>query len=681
VSVANTEPWADSAARTSTGATLKRFAFVSRELDPLGGGGIGVQVASACVALASVADVTIVTSSRLEPAYRKLREAGIAVLPPQVRVAFVDEPDADETGSYYGPHHLYSARVWDCLRELYPRRGPDLIEFSDFMAEGLVTIQARRAHDPILRDTTVCVRLQTSAEICSVLDGHLDDSFPTKMVVAAERYVLAHADRLISPTAAVTDTYTRYYGDPGALARVDELSPVVQCDARPQVDPPPGEDLRFLYLGRFERRKGPQQLVRAFSGLGRDGWRLTMVGGDTDTAPLGGSLRSTVDLATGGAPQIELLDELPRDRLAEKIDEAHVVVVPSLWECWPSVAMEALARNRPVLATPVGGLPAMLEGKGAGWLASGTGSDRIAAAVEALLAEPELVSTAIAEQGPLLAYRRLNDAGRFRDGYRTLSESPPGPAATPARKADLVSVVIPYFRLDGFIEDTVRSALEQDYEPIEVVVVNDGSWRPEDEVLERLADRFPLRIVNQGNYGLSRARNAGIVHSRGRYVLPLDADNILRPGFVSRCVGLLEAEPDAAFVTTWSQWIDEAGRPLRSPDQGIQPIGNHGRAVLEDNIAGDATALFRRELFDDGHRYCPDLASYEDWQLYRELHRHGHFGLVVPERLFVYRVRATSMVHEVGLPNHARIYAEMQAHLRAEEVRWEVDELTAPVLG
>ena len=97
-----------------------------------------------------------------------------------------------------------------------------------------------------------------------------------------------------------------------------------------------------------------------------------------------------------------------------------------------------------------------------------------------------------------------------------------------------MSVVIPYFRLDGFVEDTVRSAFEQDYPSIELIVVNDGSWRPQDRVLDQIADRFPVRILTQPNCGLSRARNAGILHSRGRYVLPLDADNILRPGFVSR---------------------------------------------------------------------------------------------------------------------------------------------------
>ena len=329
MSAADSDPRGESATRPSASGTLKRFVFVSRELGPLGGGGIGVQVASACAALAELADVTVITSSRLEPAYRRLREAGVAVLPPQVRVAFVEEPAADEAGSYYGPHHLYSARVWDRLRELYPRRGPDLIEFSDFMAEGLVTIQARRAHDPLLRDTAVCVRLQTSAEICSVLDGHLDDSFATKMVVAAERYVLSQADRLISPSGAVTDTYERYYGEgSGALAPIAELSPIVQFGSQLQADPPPGDDIRFLYLGRYERRKGPQQLVRAFTGLQRDGWRLTMVGGDTDTAPLGSSLRSTLELAASGEPRIELLDELPRDRLVELIDDAHVVVCP-----------------------------------------------------------------------------------------------------------------------------------------------------------------------------------------------------------------------------------------------------------------------------------------------------------------------------------------------------------------
>ena len=62
-------------------------------------------------------------------------------------------------------------------------------------------------------------------------------------------------------------------------------------------------------------------------------------------------------------------DTVPRHEVGEYIRNCHVVVVPSLWECWPNTAREALMHNRPVLATPVGGLSEMVQPGRSGWLA------------------------------------------------------------------------------------------------------------------------------------------------------------------------------------------------------------------------------------------------------------------------------------------------------------------------
>jgi glycogen synthase len=203
-----------------------------------------------------------------------------------------------------------------------------------------------------------------------------------------------------------------------------------------------------------------------------------------------------------------------------------------------------------------------------------------------------------------------------------------------------------------------------------VIVVNDGSLEPEDVVLAELATRFPIRVLTKANAGLGRARNAGIAQSRGAYVLPLDADNMLRPAFIRRCLDVLDAEPDLAFATTWSQYVDEEGRELEGLARGYQPIGNRPRAVLDDNIAGDAAAVIRKRVFDLGHWYSPELTSYEDWQFYRELHVAGLYGRAIPERLLLYRVRAESMIRDVGLEQHGRLYGEMTADLREKEMTW-----------
>jgi glycosyltransferase involved in cell wall biosynthesis len=232
-----------------------------------------------------------------------------------------------------------------------------------------------------------------------------------------------------------------------------------------------------------------------------------------------------------------------------------------------------------------------------------------------------------------------------------------------------VSVVIPYYRMHRFVAETVRSVLHQTYPRIEVIVVNDGSFEPADVVLAELARRHPLRVLSQANRGLSGARNFGIAQTRGRYVLPLDADNVLEPTFVERCVALLEADDELAYVTAWNRYVDEQGVPFAAPNEGYRPVGNWTPIVEERNVAGDGTAVLRRSVFDR-HRFSEDLTSYEDWALYRELHRAGRHGHVIPEMLWRYRVREDSMLREVGLRHDARLAGEMEAHIREKEMEW-----------
>jgi len=92
----------------------------------------------------------------------------------------------------------------------------------------------------------------------------------------------------------------------------------------------------------------------------------------------------------------------------------------------------------------------------------------------------------------------------------------------------------------------------------------------------------------------------------------------------------------------------------------------HRGAALRSGCA----TLIRRSLFEQGFSYSKDLTSYEDWLLYLELHRAGHHGAVIPERLIQYRVRDESMMQTVGARRVGRIYDEIRAHLRESEISW-----------
>jgi glycosyltransferase involved in cell wall biosynthesis len=652
-----------------------RIALVSRELAPVFGGGIGVYVAAAAQVLAPVAEVTIFTTDRHRREHERLAAAG----DPRVaglRVRFVPEPRGWEVEDHHGSYlHLWSERAFAALCAAYPDGGPDLVEFGDFLGEGFVTVQAARSADPRLRRTTVCVRLHSTALMNDVLNGYLPDAFERRVTYELERYALLHCDRVLWPGGDVLATYERELGRLPSPLRVRNPLPggALPDAVAPPADPPAGGP-RMLYVGRLERRKGVLDLARAFSGVDAPDLRLTLVGADTETAPLGTSMRAALAQALGGDPRVTFLDRAGRGELPALIDAHDVVVLPSLWECWPMVALEALERNRPVLATPTGGFTEIVVEGRSGWLTDEPGAEPLARRIEQLVASPDELAAPRRSGEPRAVFAELTDPEPIRAAYAELAAAAPPRSRARRRRAPappLVSIVIPYHRLARFVEATVRSAVEQSHPRTEVIVVNDGSFDPADAILADLADRYPVAVVTQPNSGLGTARNTGVSQSRGDYVFFLDADNLARPTFVERCVDVLEADRSLAYATSWARYVDDHGADWGVGGRGLRPLGNWSELVEERNVAGDAAAVFRRAVLDR-FPFSRDLTSFEDWALYRALRRAGLFGQVIPEILLDYRIREDSMMRQIGDPNAARIAGEIRARLAEASVEWRV---------
>jgi glycosyltransferase involved in cell wall biosynthesis len=672
------------------GAPIPRFALVSREVSPFGGAGIGEYIAAAARLLSTVGEVTLFTTSLHEEAYLRMRAEGDPRMPPTgVSVVFIEEPGENLAG-YFCPLHLYSARVLDALHDHYGRFGPDLVEFSDYLGEGALTAQARRAGDPMLRRTKVAVRLHSSAEVCGVLDGYLDPNFEVQAIFELERMALRDCDTVLWPGGDTYEFYRRFYGArlaPGHRIRNPFAPP---AESAPDKGPDRMAGLRLLYLGRFERRKGVQDLLRAVTSIESTDIGLTLLGADTPTAPLGTSIRAQLELIAAGDPRIEFLDRVPRAELGAVIRAHDAVVLPSLWEAWPYVGLEALRMDRPLVATPVGGFTEMVRDGENGWLSEGVGAGHLGDLIERLMIEPEAVARPRLEGAPARSCAELTDGSEILADYDALLSRPgrwdaalapiaparrpagdrsPPPAIEPPRPP-LVSVVIPYYRMHEHVEATIESVFAQTYPRIEVVVVNDGSFTDADWVLGELATRYPITVLTQMNAGLGAARNFGISQSRGRYIVPLDPDDLIEPTYVERGVAILEAQPDLVYVGTWSRYVEADGAELDPPDQGYQPLNNLTKLAQIMNVAGIATAVIRRHVFDLGFAYSQDLTAYEDWSLYRDLGENGYEGLIVPERLFRYRIRPESMFRQIGVPHAERLKREIDTHLMEGRIEW-----------
>src|SRR5688572_23321549 len=90
----------------------------------------------------------------------------------------------------------------------------------------------------------------------------------------------------------------------------------------------------------------------------------------------------------------------------------------------------------------------------------------------------------------------------------------------------LISVVIPCFNHGHFIAEAITSVQQDKYQEFEIIVVDDGSTDDTASVVKNFAE---VKYIYQENRGLAAARNYGIHHARGRYILPLDSDNKIIP--------------------------------------------------------------------------------------------------------------------------------------------------------
>jgi glycosyltransferase involved in cell wall biosynthesis len=681
-----------------------RLALVARELYPFGEGEIGEYVSACSRLLAGLGEVTIFTSDRHVASVEALRSAeDTRVVADEVELVLVPDAEEKDLGGYFSKLHLYSARVFEALREHYGNDGPDLVEFADYLGEGAVTVQARRTAHPSLRRSIVGVRLHGSAEVCAVLDGHVDGTFAGRITCELERLAMRDADYLIWPGGDTLNFYHRFYGSAQLAPGWRVLNPVSNAKQEPPEDRNESTSaLRLLYLGFLERRKGVQNLVRAVNYIDSEHLRLDILGRDTETAPLGLSMEEHLRMTADGDPRISFLEPTPETDLPGLIRSCDSVVLPSLWEAWSHVGLEALRLNRPILATPVGGFTEMVRPTKSGWLSADTTAASLVQLIEWLLGSRGEVDSMRANRLPVAAFSELTNPHSIATAYQSMltrggrwsvtgaspsraarSRGKLEPTAGSARDRALarrpvvapaeppvVSIVIPYYRLAEHIKEAVTSALDQTYARTEVIVVNDGSTQDRDWILGDLAAHYPIAVISQMNSGLGAARNFGISQARGRFVIPLDADNVLEPTFVERTLAVVDPDPGVAFATTWSRYIDESGAALAEPNVGYQPLGNASREVLRNNVAGDAVALLRRWLFDAGFSYSEELTSYEDWQFYQQLHVNGHFGVVVPERLVRYRVREKSMIRQIGFPETARLSGELSAHLREGQIQW-----------
>jgi glycosyltransferase involved in cell wall biosynthesis/GT2 family glycosyltransferase len=652
-----------------------RVCLVSRELMPFWGAGIGVYARAMARAWADAGhDVHVLTAPH--PALAELAPHAL----PRVHVRAAEfEP---ETGPVGHPgddpfRHDFMRHAWAVRRRLdalHAHHPFDYIEFPDYFAEGYFAFAARRTMGA-LAGAVLGLRLHTPTRDCRDINAEswLDERLATLEYV--EDACIRHADLVVSPSRALRDRLAQRLGAdaPQTLAS----APVVPYPFLPDDLAQPAETRRLprgvrggrsvVFVGRLERRKGVESLVRAAVILleRRVDAVFTLVGADTETGPGSRSMLAHLRRLIPGRlrGRIEFAGPVGRPEAIDALRRADLVALPSLWDNFPNALLEAMALGACIVSTDAGGIPEIIESGVSGLLVPPADEHALADAIGRALADDPLR----ARLG-LAAQARVRDLcdppAVVRAMERAIADPrPAAPTPSPPASTARVSVVIPHHDLARFLPEAIDSVRAQTRPPDEVIVVDDGSTERASRALlrdvERARGRWEgVRLVRKPNGGLSSARNAGLHAASSPWIVFLDADDLLHPRFLELTLAAAERGPGVVLVATPVAYFhDEPARPRG----GRVPIGLQRDMLAAANVASSCTALLDRQAVLDVGGYDEHMTAFEDWELYCALAERGGRSVVVPEFLFHYRYRPESMLRSEGVRRRDR----MRAHVLA----------------
>ncbi len=588
------------------------------------------------------------------------------------------------------------------LKHLVAEEGaPDLVEFQDYGALGYFFLKHRLME---MGDEAPRVVLTAHRPYvhCAAADGEGTFEHRTAFLGDAERWCYAAADAVLAPCRYIVEALGRpdmafplhdvhvvcNPFDPRVItqARPDHLvTPQVKAlDARQY-----GPDEPVLYFGKLQNQKGAWDLVASLAALWAQDQThpLWMWGRDAMHSPSGATTYDFLEQRYRrlfARDLVRYFGEYELGAMRALCASHPICVVPFREECLPYAFIEIVL---------CGGIPI--------WAADGGQSEIVPPAYRKLLivdfnapqdlgetlralktltpAERHSLSLALAAEVraqtdyKAVAARKLEALSRITlsstrrdypfvhgeakafaplttDARARLASAVPQRGATVSTvvspgthahgRGELVSVIVPYFEMHDYIEETLEAVETQAHPHVEIIIVDDGSYSEAAKAkLNAIAARpshFRTTIVRKYNGGLSDARNAGAKIAQGDYLYFLDADDLIHPATLTKGLSVLQRFDNVAYVGAWLREFEGGERDWLVWDIDGPYIGFHNLQICSFLIR--AQAWLAHGVND------PAMSlGMEDYESHVRMFAAGVRGVALPRAFFNYRIREDSM--------------------------------------
>lgn len=202
-----------------------------------------------------------------------------------------------------------------------------------------------------------------------------------------------------------------------------------------------------------------------------------------------------------------------------------------------------------------------------------------------------------------------------------------------------VSIIVPYFNYKDYVAETLESILAQSVKPHEIIVIDDGSTDGGVEIIKK----YPVKLIQKKNGGLASARNAGIKEATGKYIMSVDADDILRPDAIKEHLALAD---EKSIVTCGLMAFGAENYTARPEIASLELLLK--RNCIYSNSLFPRQLAIRVGLFDESEVMRLGL---EDWEMWIRMAKCGATFKTSDYIALLWRRHSLSMSTQSANPN------------------------------
>jgi glycosyltransferase involved in cell wall biosynthesis len=637
-----------------------KYWIITTEYPPAYGGGIGTYCYHNAAMLKNAGwDVTVFIQGRKLQQEEVKEQDGIRVIYFPI--------GNDEVWDYLG-YETALAFEFAAITEKYLQQegAPDVLESQEYSGIAYFILQYKHLGYPFFKNLSVLLTLHAPSFLYNDYNRLPSYELPYFWIGEMERWCIQAADMVNAPSNFMQRVIAPYFSPAAPVKEMAIIPYPFQAESK---TPLPLGDPRdnWYFFGKLTPQKGIIQLLAAAKKSFHKGWkrRLQLIGGgDHFFHTEGMSVKQWIQKTYAeelSQKKIILLGTIPPAKWQLLFKQAAVILVPSIGDNYPFTVLESMMSGQLVLASKQGGQSELIVHGINGFLFDHNLPDdlnekiseienlpldeieKIRHCARATVAQKHAYSTVWPQKEALL--KKLTGQTNENNLFPFIQEvTPPYKSSLHATSiGDLLSVVIPYFNMGQYIEETLLSITRSNYKNIEIIVIDDGST---DEIstgiIGKLKDVYSFNYYRHNNKGLAETRNVGAKLAKGKYLAFVDADDKVAADYFSKAIEILKEKENVYFVGSWVQYFENSDSvwPAFTPEPPY---------ILYYNMVCSGGLVYKKEAYLQAGQNDKILEyGLEDWDSVISMVKNGARGVVIPQKLYYYRIRKNSMARRLN---------------------------------